>query len=115
MDTNFLIMPERFGVDIFAEIREKFPDAEFATVGQVVTELKKMKKKFALGMIKEFKMKIVKETGDTDTALLNAAARESGAVCTNDLELKKRCIGKKVPVVFMRNKKTVEMKGGINV
>lgn len=115
MDTNFILIPEKFRVDVFKEIEEKFPHTKLATVQQVITELKRMKKTLALEMIEKFGVRVVGGKGNADSALLNAAVQEKGAVCTNDIELKKRCIEKKIPVVFLRNKKTLEIKGGIGV
>lgn len=115
MDTNFILIPEKFGLDVFEGIAEKFPGAQLATVKPAVNELRKMNKKLALAMLQKFKVEVVDATGNADTALLNAAAKELGVVCTNDIKLKKRCLKADVPVVFLRNKKTLEMKGGINV
>ena len=112
MDTNFLIVPEKFQIDIFEEIRKISPDAKFATVRPVVIELQKLKKRFALELIKKFGVEIIEATGKADDALLNTTQKEGGALCTNDIELKKKCIKKKIPVVFLRNKKTLEIQGG---
>ena len=49
--------------------------------------------------------------GNTDTGLLRSAVENDGVICTNDKELKKRCLNFSVPVIFMRAKKKLEMIG----
>jgi len=116
LDTNFITLPVQFKIDIFGEIRDRIPDAEFATVSQAVKELKRLKAgKVGLEMLKKFRVKIVEADGDTDDALLDLAIGGNGLLCTNDRELKKRALEKKVPVMFMRKKKILEISGGLNV
>jgi hypothetical protein len=116
LDTNFITLPTQFGVDIFGEIRDRIPDAEFVTVSQAVKELERLKGgKVGLEMLKKFKVKIVETEGDTDDALLNLAIRGQGLLCTNDHELKMRALERKVPVMFMRKKKILEISGGLDV
>ena len=54
---------------------------------------------------------VKEENGKADDALLSYAKKHKGVICTNDKELKKRCLDEKVSIIFMRNKKTLEMKG----
>ena len=116
LDTNFITLPTQFGVDIFGEIRDRIPDADFVTVSQAVKELERLKGgKVGLEMLKKFRVKIVEADGDTDDALLDLAIKGQGLLCTNDRELKKRALEKKVPVMFMRKKKILEISGGLNV
>jgi len=117
LDTNFVTLPAQFGVDIFCEISEKIPGARLVTVSQVVDELKRLDKKGRVGLslIKKFGVKVVKKEGGTDDALLELADENKGVLCTNDKELKKRALEKKIAVMFMRKKKILELAGGLNV
>jgi len=117
LDTNFLTLPTQFKIDIFGEIKDRIPDAEFATVRQVEKELERLGKigKISLAMLKKFNVRIAREDGETDDALLNLAFKNHGILCTNDRELKKRALGRGVPVMFMRKKKTLEIMGGLDV
>lgn len=117
LDTNFLTLPTQFKIDIFGEIKDRIPDAEFTTVHQVTKELERLGKegKVSLAMLKKFNVRIVREDGETDDALLDLAFKNGGMLCTNDRELKKRALGKRVPVMFMRKKKTLEIMGGLDV
>jgi rRNA-processing protein FCF1 len=112
MDTNALTMPRQFGIDVFAEAGRLVPGAEFATVGQVVSELEALEDRqaarLALGLIRKFGVKVLREAGNADDALLRAAKRRGAAVCTNDAGLRKRCLEAGVPVLCMRKKRMLE-------
>lgn len=111
MDTNFLAVPFKFKIDVFEEIKKSIPDARFYTVNGVVKEVKKLKySKSILGLIKKEKVKILKKEGMTDDALLEVALEKKALVCTNDKELKERCLKKGVSVIFMRGKSKLEMR-----
>lgn len=115
LDTNALAVPAQFGVDVFAEIGRLAPAAGLATVEQVVAELEvlgdRKASKVALGLIKKFGVKVIREPGSADDALLNAAKRLGGAVCTNDSGLRGRCEQNGVPVLYMRKKRMLEWQG----
>ncbi len=117
LDTNFLTLPAQFKIDIFSEIKDRIPDAEFTTVHQVEKELERLGNdgKVSLAMLKKFNVRIVSEGGETDDALLSLALRNKGMLCTNDRDLKKRALGERVPVMFMRKKKILEIMGGLDV
>jgi rRNA-processing protein FCF1 len=116
LDTNFLIIPYRFKVDIFSEINRLVPGAEVATIKQVVDELQKIDDKraakMAMEVLEKFEVKVEDAQGETDSALLNKAVAEHAVLCTNDIELKKRCLDSGVAVIFMRKKKYLEITGG---
>lgn len=117
LDTNFLVLPTQFRIDIFNEIKEKLPTAKLATIPQVVRELEKLGKRGspALQMIKKFNVKIIEANGKADDALLELAEKRNALLCTNDRELKKRAIAKGIAVIFMRKRKTLEVSGGLDV
>jgi len=114
LDTNFLTIPSKFHIDIFSEIEDIVLKPEFTTIEQVIDELKKIRGKkagkLALELVKKFKVKIVYEEGKTDDALIKYALEKKAVIATNDKELRKKCIGKKIPVIFMRKKKILEMR-----
>ena len=88
------------------------PDAKFVTITQIVNELKEMDTgaaKFGLQLLSRVDIK--EEPGKADNALLSYAKKHNAIVCTNDQELKRRCLKNKVPVIFMRKKKTLEIQG----
>ena len=113
LDTNFLLIPFQFNVDIFAEIHrimhEKY---EIYTLDKVVDELKtiindkkqkqkdKKAAKLGLQLLKAKKVKILKtEKGFADDII---ADLEGYIIATQDMALKRRLKGKKI---VLRQKK----------
>src|SRR3989338_6523600 len=105
LDTNFLLIPAQFKVDIFSEIRRICDFSyEIAVVQETVAELKgiasskmssgknKKASKLALKLLRAFKVKILnnrKLYKRADEAIL-AIADKNSCVATQDRELKRR-------------------------
>jgi rRNA-processing protein FCF1 len=93
MDTNFLMIPSQFKVDIFKELNRLLDvNYEIFVPDKVLQELKTLRIKGSLKERKAAKialelskdLKTVKITGsDPDEAILSQADRET-VVCTND-------------------------------
>ncbi len=110
LDTNFILAPFNLGVDVFHELRTKFPGKKLATVPQVKKELARLPGgKAGLQLLDRESVGTVGAEGFADDALLEAAEREKGIVATNDAELKKRCLEEGVPVIFIRGKNRIEL------
>jgi len=114
LDTNFLMVPVKFGVDIFSELDRIIDERyELITVEPVVEELKKISEgkgkdakaaKVGLELIKRKKIKVMKtKEKSADKSLIELS--EGNAVATLDVELKKKLmkIGRKV--IYLRAKK----------
>lgn len=129
LDTNFLLIPAQFRVDIFQEIdrliNQKY---DLITLPHIINELdafgKKSKKnqkeaRIALELAK--KCRII-ET-DTDSALLNSKkvddiifylAIENGwIVATNDATLRKKLRSQQIPTITLRNKAYLILEGDL--
>lgn len=117
LDANFLMIPGKFKVDIFMEM-ERFGRPEFYTLDSVVRELGKITKaggkdsfyaKFGLFLVQEKDIGILESDGKADSELLRLS-KEGFVVCTQDkaLTTKIRKAGGKV--VFLRQRKYLEMK-----
>ena len=115
IDTNAFAMIEQFKIDLINEIKKEIPNAEIITIKSVINELKNIKDKkaarYALSLIEKEKIKSYEEPGKTDDAILNFAIKQKAVVATNDKELKKRCIEKKIPIIYMRKKQKIETRG----
>lgn len=112
IDTNMFVVPSKFKVDIFEEIKRLVPDAHLHTTKNVIKELKNLKdSQIGLKLIKRCNVKIIDKKGNTDDGLLRAAIENSGVICTNDKELKNRCLDFSIPIIFMRAKKKLEIIG----
>ncbi|NJE54707.1 PIN domain-containing protein [Thermococcus sp. 21S9] len=124
-DTNFLLVPGQFGVDIVSEL-DRILDVKFKVVvpNVVLEELNVIEKKtrgrdlLAVRMAKKlaerFETVEIGEFGrrPIDDQIYDFAVKnERVIVCTNDKGLKKRLREKGIPVVYLRSKKILELEG----
>ncbi|ASJ08475.1 nucleotide-binding protein [Thermococcus siculi] len=124
-DTNFLLVPGQFGVDIIGELHRVL-DVKFRiTVPNVVLdELDVIERKsrgkdlMAIRMAKKlaerFETVEIGRFGERpidDQILDFALNNERVVVCTNDKGLKRRLREKGIPVVYLRSKKILELEG----
>ncbi len=124
-DTNFLLVPGQFGVDIISELN-RILDVKFKIVipNVVLDELDVIERKtrgkdlLAVRMAKKlaerFETVEIGRFGEKpidDQILDFAVKKERVIVCTNDKGLKKRLREKGVPVVYLRSKKILELEG----
>ena len=110
LDTNFLMVPAQFKVDIFSELGEY----ELVTLDRCMTELEKISKgkgrdaaaaKIAMKMAKG-RVRIARAEGrGTDTAIVNYAKKKKCAVATNDQNLMKTLKKYGIKIIRLRQKK----------
>jgi rRNA-processing protein FCF1 len=121
LDTNFLMVPFQFKVDILGEIKRLLDvNYELLVPNKVMGELNTLTKK---GNLRERKssriglelaknMKSIKVLGiDPDDAILSIIDNKT-IVCTNDKELRKRVMDKGGRVIFLKQGKFLELEGG---
>jgi rRNA-processing protein FCF1 len=111
IDTNGLMIPGQFGVDIFSELKRLGFDT-FLFPKASVTELKKIcshgrgkdrtAAKIALSLLD--RCDVIEKEGFADDAILDIAVNINAPVLTNDIELKKRLCSKGVTIVHLRDK-----------
>ena len=114
LDTNFLMIPAQFRVDIFEEIKRIMVDPyQLCIFEATVTELKKVSEghgkhstaaKIALILIKQKNLKILKNsltTGYVDELILN---EKNAIICTQDAELKKQLKKKHVKIITLKSR-----------
>ena len=124
-DTNFLLVPGQFGVDIIGELN-RIIDVRFKIIipNVVLDELTVIERKsrgkdlLAIRMAKKlaerFETVEIGRFGKRpidDQILEFAVKNERVIVCTNDKGLKKRLRERGVPVVYLRSKKILELEG----
>lgn len=124
-DTNFLLVPGQFGVDIISELN-RILDVRFRILvpNVVLQELEVIERKargkdlVAIRMAKKlaerFETVEIGHFGERpiDDQIFDFATRnERVIVCTNDKGLKKRLRERGVPVVYLRSKKILELEG----
>jgi len=123
LDTNFLLLPFQFKIDIKEEIaRMVNGEYELCVTEGVLRELEGLSKdgpsskrgrqsRCALSLVKE--MKVLKmDVKDVDDALVSLAS-DNNIVCTNDKVLKEKIRKKGAPVIFMRQKGYLAVDGYI--
>ncbi len=119
LDTNFLLIPAQFKVDIFSEIRRICGFSyELAAVPETVAELKgiisskrssgkdRKSARLALKLMKAFNVKVLKNRKlfkRADEAIL-AIADENSCVATQDRELRRRLREKAASLIILRQK-----------
>lgn len=111
IDTNGLMIPGQFGIDIFSELKRLGFDS-YLVVWASVKELEKIytegrgkdraAARIALSLMD--KCTIIEKNGFVDDIIIDMAVDENAAVLTNDVELKKRLCSKGVTIVHLRGK-----------
>ncbi|MEA3513926.1 MAG: nucleotide-binding protein [Nanoarchaeota archaeon] len=120
LDTNFLLIPAQFKVDIYSEI-EKLADFryELNILDKSIDELNKIAQeqkgkvkrdvKLVLSMveqkIRQGKISIIDTPGDDRLVDDIIVSLEKDIVATQDIGLQKRLKAKKVKIISMRQKK----------
>lgn len=112
LDTNFILIPFQFGVDIKAELDRVLDfNYELCTLDGVLRELESISKekskngrdaRVSLEMAKD--LNIIPANGDVDDALLTLASKDT-IICTNDKILKDKIKRKGAPLIYLRQKK----------
>ena len=126
LDTNFLLIPGQFGVDIFAEIDRICNFAyELAVVPETIIELKQIiggsgslkdrkAASLALQLLERYRVKTLanyrKVFKRADEAIL-AIADRSSVVATQDRELRKLLRKNAVRLIILRQKKYLMLLG----
>lgn len=127
LDTNFLMVSLRFGVDVEAEL-ERIIEASFklATTTAIVDELKRLKTQVKFGEEKEIdfalalanKIAILDEKlesgEEVDDQLIRLASRGGYVVATTDTELRRRLREGSIPVVYLRQRRYLAFDGIVN-
>ncbi|MCK8518750.1 type II toxin-antitoxin system VapC family toxin [Methanoculleus sp. 7T] len=122
LDTNALLMPAQFGIDLYGELLGLFGDFEPITLEEVVGELSGLARgrgrdaaaaRVGLAMARR---STVVPSGSTaegvDNRVIEYARREGCVVVTNDRELRNALLREGIDVVSMRRRKTLELLRG---
>ncbi len=111
IDTNGLMIPGQFGLDIFSEL-ERLGFDSCLVARASVKELEKIYSqgrgkdkvaaKIALSLLDC--CTIIEKNGFADDIITDLAVEMDAAVLTNDIELKKRLCSKGVTIVYLQDK-----------
>jgi rRNA-processing protein FCF1 len=118
LDTNFLLVPLQFNLDIF-KVLERLLEAphDVMVSTSIISELKRLAKnrgrqgaaaRFGLKLVEIRKgldkLKVVKGTSPVDDWIVEYASENRALVCTNDVILKKKLKAKGVKIIVLRTK-----------
>ena len=117
LDTNALMVPEQFGVDIFSEL-QRLGYVQWIVPLSVLGELRylaakadkgrdKIAARVALGLAGQCNAVGI-DNFDADLAIEKLAISEGAAVFTNDKALKKRLFSKGITVIYLRQERYLE-------
>ncbi|MCR3884140.1 DNA-binding protein [Methanotrichaceae archaeon M04Ac] len=117
LDTNGLMVPGEFGVDVFEEL-ERLGYRRFLVLRPVLRELESLSRladsrrdriAARIGLLLAEGCEIVEASGGADEALLDLALKTGAAVFTNDKELKKKLSTRGVTVIHLRQRRRLEI------
>ncbi len=114
LDTNFLLVPFQFRVDIRKQIEENLEEPhELVVPSGVVSELKKLGRghgkegaaaRFAIKLLGLMAVKKVRSSGHVDDWIAGYAAKEGAIVCTNDAGLRHKLKNAGVKMIVLKSR-----------
>jgi rRNA-processing protein FCF1 len=111
LDSNFLLVPVQFKVDIFEEIPKLFGNAEIFSLSACVNEAKAASRGKYKGLVEQLialgKIKIIKAEGKVDDLLIEYG-RKGYTIATNDKELRKKLDKLGIHTIFLRQRARIE-------
>ncbi|HUY00844.1 MAG TPA: hypothetical protein VMV49_14880 [Candidatus Deferrimicrobium sp.] len=127
LDTNFLLIPAQFGIDIFQELdRIISKQFELIIIPDIIEELKKISKgsikrqketNIALELSKRCKLIELNSTNHAfqtvDDHIIRSAVKNRWIVATNDRNLRKKLRAHQIPVIILRKKSYLFIDGEI--
>ena len=111
IDTNGLMIPGQFGIDIFSELQQLgffsyiVPSASVKELERIALTGRSKDRaaaKIALSLLG--RCTIIEKNGYADNIIIDLAVDMDAAVLTNDTELKKRLCSKGVTNVYLRDR-----------
>ena len=121
LDTNFLLIPVQFNIDIFTEIDRvcMFPyklyivDKTVDELNKIIDEQKgkhKLAAKIALQFLKKKNIGVIKtKEGHVDDLILDVLDKDT-ILATQDVIFRRRAVKKGVKVIVLRSKKYLVLK-----
>ncbi len=111
IDTNGLMIPGQFGLDIFSELKRlgfdtyMVPRASARELEKICAQGRgkdRTAAKIALSLLD--RCTVIEKNGFADDIITDMAVDMNAAVLTNDIELKKRLCSKGITTVYLREK-----------
>ncbi len=126
LDSNFLLIPSEFKIDIFEGmmnlLNQRYEPTilsstlhELQTIGQKGPPKLRKQAQIALKLAERCQMVKVERSKDetNDDVIIRIAVEWRSPVATNDRELRKRLRNQNIPVIFLRGKSRLELEGAL--
>ena len=114
LDTNVLLMPFQFRLNLQAELKRLFGEVDLVVPSPVMDELRLLAEgdRDALGALRLAEtFGVVEAAGSADDALIDLGVRWKAPVATNDAALLERLRAAGVPRVFLRSRNHLVVEG----
>lgn len=121
LDTNALMIPAQFGVDLFEGLRELLGGYEALVPAEVVYELRGLSQgrgnnaaAARFGLTITARCTVLPPNEDevpVDDKVIRTAEMFNAVVMTNDKKLKDRLLSLRIPVVVLRSRRRLELIG----
>lgn len=120
VDTNFMLLPFYFNVDVFDQIFSLIEEPFKIIIGtNVIAELEKLRKgrgksakaaAVALLFIEKYKkfIEVVEAKGEVDRWMVEYAKENNAIICTNDMKLKEKAKASGLRVMVLKGKARVD-------
>jgi len=126
LDSNFLLIPAQFKIDVFESMMSLLNQRheptilsttlhELQTIGQKGPPKLRKQAQIALKLAEKCRIVKVEKSRDetNDDVIIRIAAEWRSPVATNDRELRKRLRDRNIPVIFLRGKSRLESEGAL--
>jgi len=125
LDSNFLLVPFQFRIDIFEELNNLLGKAEPVILSTTMEELKRMAEKSSAKKRMQFSaalklakkcmiLEVKRQASETyDDVILRIASKLKFPVATNDAELRKKLRKAGLATVYLRQKARLIVEGDI--
>ncbi|HJJ47071.1 MAG TPA: nucleotide-binding protein [Methanocorpusculum sp.] len=121
LDTNALMMPAQFGVDLFGCLTELLGSYNALVPPEVVAELRGLsigkgenQAAARFGLIVADRCELLPEWGEdipVDDKVVKNAREFNAVVVTNDKKLRKKLLDERIPVVILRSRCKLDLIG----
>ncbi len=118
LDTNALMMPYQFGINIEKELNRLLGICRIIIPRTVVEEMERLAEeegevgraaKLGLSIIKKKGFRLVETENKGDDGVIETALKMDAAIVTNDKELKKKAKKYNLPVIYLRGGNRLEI------
>jgi uncharacterized protein len=104
LDTNALLMPFEFSLNIDAELRRLLGDCDMYVPGPVIGELRRSKSKHAgVALILARKYKVAETSTQGDDGVIEVALHLNAFVVTNDQVLRTKLRKLRIKTIYLRS------------